>query len=110
MTTFTVNVRPTGKAQAIYVDAPELVELMQALGPTRIRRASSVEPTDDNRWTADMAASGGPILGPFDRRAQALAAEVSWLRQHLKSPPGRPGERHISAEVQRPGGVQGVAS
>ena len=87
-TTFTVNVGRTGLAKAIYVDVPELVDLMQALGPTRIRRASSVEPTDDNRWTADMGALGGPVLGPFGRRAQALAAEVSWLRQHLKSPFG----------------------
>lgn len=49
------------------------------LGQTSIRRASHVEPTADNRWTADMGPSGGPVLGPFDTHAEAIAAELAWL-------------------------------
>ena len=33
---------------------------------------------------ADMAPSGGPVLGPFPSRAEALAAEAAWLADHLK--------------------------
>jgi len=33
-------------------------------------------------WWADMRPSGGPILGPFEGREQALAAELVWLDQH----------------------------
>ncbi len=106
MTAFTITVSPTGQAQAIYVDSPELVALMEALGPAQITRASAVEPTDDNRWTADMAASGGPVLGPFDRRSEALAREVAWLRRNLKSPLGRR-RACTRSEERRPGGVQG---
>lgn len=33
-----------------------------------------------NKWWADMAPVGGPVLGPFDGRQQALDEEVAWLR------------------------------
>jgi hypothetical protein len=42
-----------------------------------------VEPTDDGKWTADMAPSDGPILGPFVTRAEALDAESDWLHEHV---------------------------
>jgi len=43
-------------------------------------RASHVEPVKDGAgWTADMRPSGGPVLGPFTLRAEALAAERQWL-------------------------------
>lgn len=48
--------------------------------PKRIARASHVEPTHDGRWTADLGPVGGPVLGPFTTRQQALDEEVSWLR------------------------------
>lgn len=72
-----------GTAQGIYADNPQFMAFMRALGDTGIRRASHVEPTADNRWTADMAPMGGPVLGPFDRRGEALKAETDWLRDHL---------------------------
>lgn len=45
------------------------------------RRASHVEPDGEN-WTADMAPEGGPVLGPFPTRNEALSAERDWLHEH----------------------------
>lgn len=64
-----------GTCQSVY---DELVDL-RLLGPTEIRRASHVEPTLDGQWIADMRPLAGPLLGPFPKRSQALAAEVAWL-------------------------------
>jgi len=47
-----------------------------------IRRGSHVEPDDAGRWWADLAPVNGPKLGPFVRRANALAAELEWLEAH----------------------------
>ena len=52
------------------------------LGQVSIRRASHVEPTDQGQWQADLSPVGGPVLGPFTLRSEALAAEVHWLRMH----------------------------
>ncbi len=68
-----------GTATAIYGEAIELAEL----GRVQIERASHVEPTSDARWTADLAPVLGPVLGPFERRSEALAAEVAWLEDWL---------------------------
>jgi len=56
---------------------------LSALGPGSITRASHVEPDATGRWWADLAPVGGPRLGPFERRSQALAAELDWLETHL---------------------------
>lgn len=73
-------ITPDGVVKSIYRDEDQ--GLAEELGgEVRIRRASDVEPTPDG-WTADMAKSGGPILGPFKTRALALAAEVEWLERH----------------------------
>lgn len=75
---------PGGNVRAIYFD--DLTEIMSAVGGTpAVRRASHVEPTDDGRWTADMGPSGGPVLGPFARRQQALDAEVQWINDNVLS-------------------------
>jgi hypothetical protein len=44
-----------------------------------------VEPDTVGRWLADMAPVDGPVLGPFDRRSEALAAEREWLEQNWLS-------------------------
>jgi hypothetical protein len=54
-----------------------------ALGDVSIRRASHVEPDAAGSWWADLAPAGGPRLGPFPLRSQALAAERAWLEEHL---------------------------
>jgi hypothetical protein len=52
---------------------------LASLGSLRITRASHLEPTPDGFWLADLAQVGGPVLGPFYQRSDALAAERHWL-------------------------------
>lgn len=74
-----IFVRPDGTVEFLYEDA---LRPLLALGPATITRASHVEPTPDGRWTADLSPRGGPLLGPFTRRQEALDAERSWLQAH----------------------------
>ncbi len=73
---------PRGGVRCIY---DELIPLA-ALGAVVIRRASHVEPTRAG-WAADLAPIGGPRLGPFPYRSQALAAEHAWLQRYWLEPP-----------------------
>jgi hypothetical protein len=75
-----VVVVEAGAVRFVYDDT--LVELLEA-GDATVRRASHVEPTADGRWSADLSPVGGPELGPFRLRREALDAEVAWLRRHL---------------------------
>ena len=72
---------------------------LAALGSVSIRRASHVEPNSTGHWLADLSPVGGPVLGPFKWRSQALEAEVRWLEtQWLAIPtassPGDPRRPH----------------
>jgi len=64
-----------GGIKCVYSEAIPL----QELGAIAIRRASHVEPDALGMWCVDLAPVGGPSLGPFDRRSQALDVEKSWL-------------------------------
>jgi hypothetical protein len=77
-----------GRVRAIYGEQIDLA----ALGPARITRASHVEPDAQGRWIADLAPVGGPVLGPFERRSDALEAEVYWLEMNWL------GRRHALSE------------
>ena len=77
-----------GSVRGIYGEAIDLA----ALGPPRITRASQVEPDERGRWLADLSPVGGPVLGPFDLRSEALEAEVAWLEAHWLTPHSRYGE------------------
>jgi len=68
-------IAPTGQVCCLYNEGLDL----QSLGRLTIRRASHVEPTDDGQWTADLSPLDGPVLGPFVRRSDALAAEEHWI-------------------------------
>jgi hypothetical protein len=72
-----------GDVRAVY---SELIEL-RTLGRLAIVRASRVEPTPDGRWTADLGPVGGPVLGPFTRRSEALEAELAWLDENWLTRP-----------------------
>ena len=77
-------VLPDGTVRAIYAEEIDLTHL----GPAHISRASHVEPDSDGRWIADLGPVGGPVLGPFDRRSEALAAEVHLARGDWLLAPG----------------------
>jgi hypothetical protein len=64
-----------GGVRCIYDEALDL----RALGLLTITRASHVEPDKEGNWWADMEPSGGPVLGPFGSRSEALGAEWGWL-------------------------------
>ena len=72
-----------GKITFIYDD---VMLPFLSLGKADVRRASHVEPIVVHgavKWQADLAPSGGPILGPFDTKRQALDAEVEWLNDNV---------------------------
>lgn len=71
-------VTPQGMIRCVYAEALPLAEL----GPLTIRRGSHVEPTTEGEWTADLSPVGGPLLGPFALRTDALRAEADWLLTH----------------------------
>ncbi len=75
-------IRPGGQVRTLYFEAIPL----EMLGSTRIVRAGTVEPDVDGDWYADLRMTGGPVLGPFSVRSQALAAEVAWLEAHWLTP------------------------
>jgi hypothetical protein len=74
-------VDPAGTIRFVYTEELDL----SSLGRPTFRRASHVEPTSDGRWSADLAPVTGPVLGPFARRSDALAAESAWLAIHWLS-------------------------
>jgi hypothetical protein len=75
-------IMPSGDVRCVY---DEMIDLHE-LGQLSIRRASHVEPTADGRWSADLSPVGGPVLGPFNRRTEALEAEYRWLTSKLAEP------------------------
>jgi hypothetical protein len=64
-----------GGVKCIYDEGIELREI----GTLKITRASHVEPDQDGNWWADMGPSGGPMLGPYGSRSEALWAERAFL-------------------------------
>ena len=45
-------------------------------------RGSHVEPSEAGHWTADLSPVGGPLLGPFATRSEALSAERAWFEHN----------------------------
>jgi hypothetical protein len=71
-----IEVRPDGSLKMLYDDS---LKGLMAQGNTEVKRASDVEPDGKGGWTADLARVGGPVLGPFALREEALEAEKQWL-------------------------------
>ncbi|MCE9553853.1 MAG: hypothetical protein K8T91_10835 [Planctomycetes bacterium] len=71
-------ISPTGSIRCVYGEEIDLA----ALGSLAVTRGSHVEPNANGAWCADLAPVGGPVLGPFPNRSQALAAEQDWLAAH----------------------------
>ena len=78
-----IIVEPDGDARCIYAEDIDLA----TLGEVGVVRASRVEPDQAGRWHADLSPIRGPNLGPFDRRSDALMAEINWLRTHWLNTP-----------------------
>lgn len=64
-------------------------------GATAIYRASHVEPDIRGGWRADLSPIGGPVIGPYRLRRQAIEAEVEWIQDHviLNPTPAPPGQK-----------------
>jgi hypothetical protein len=84
-----IIVAPGGDASSIYDEAFDF----GCLGRVQIQRASHVEPDESGRWRADLSPVGGPTLGPFTLRSEALTAELQWLRGNW------PASRSITART-----------
>lgn len=69
-----------GSVQFVYSDEAAALFRGEA---QETRRASHVEPDGAGAWTADLSPVGGPVLGPFVTRAEALGAEVAWLSARM---------------------------
>ena len=67
-----------GTVRGVYGETIDLFKL----GDLTISRASRVEPDAKGRWWANLWPVDGPVLGPFGRRSEALAAERRWLDEH----------------------------
>ena len=80
----TLIVDRTGQVRCVYGECIDLA----ALGRAEITRASHVEPDGQGHWHADLRPVGGPVLGPFPRRSDALEAEVAWLEANWLTRPG----------------------
>jgi hypothetical protein len=68
-------VAPDGVVRCVYSEELDL----GTLGRLNITRGSHVEPDQQGSWFADLGPVGGPRLGPFVLRSEALAAERAWL-------------------------------
>jgi hypothetical protein len=71
-------ITPAGTVRAVYGEEIPLA----AIGQPHITRASTVEPDANGNWHADLSPVGGPQLGPYPCRSDALRAEVDWLGRH----------------------------
>jgi hypothetical protein len=101
-----VTVLPDGQLRFVVTKE---ARILGGLGRMTTRRASHVVPqnhllrvlfrllrscvSDDSRcagwtrrwhcrWLADLRISGGPVLGPYAIRQQAIVQEVDWLHTH----------------------------
>jgi hypothetical protein len=74
----TIMVGPDGIMHFVHDD--QLVELIEA-GEAHVVRASNVEPMGV-QWIADLSPIGGPALGPFRFRHDALRAEHTWIEEN----------------------------
>lgn len=78
-------IQKDGQIRGIYCEVIDLA----SLGTPSISRASHVEPNDNGWWLADLSPVGGPMIGPYGCRSEALEAEVAWLEENWLVVSGR---------------------
>ncbi len=76
MKAFVMKVTETGQVVFIWDD---IFRGLVDEGAVSVSRASNVEPNSKGFWEADLGPVGGPVLGPFRLREEALKAEVEWI-------------------------------
>ena len=67
------------------LEVPETASFQAVEAAQRLRTtmaASHVEPDASGRWFAQII--DGPVLGPFEQRSEAIAAELAWLTVALR--------------------------
>jgi hypothetical protein len=78
-----------GAIEFIHSDAVDTSKLSPSVDCVTIQRASHVEPiqsgANKNKFVADLSPVGGPVLGPFDLRSEALSAELLELDKMFQS-------------------------
>ena len=72
------NFDTDGNIETIYGEELTLSEL----GKLNITRASHVEPNAEGKWTVDMSPMDSEKFGNYDKRTDALNAEVEWLKKN----------------------------
>jgi hypothetical protein len=76
-----IDVSESGVLSFVYQDdLAEIVRQGHETGSAEIERVSEVEPFKQG-WCADIL--GGPFLGPFELRSEAIAAEIEWIEENL---------------------------
>lgn len=95
----TIIITADGNLRHIYDD--ELNEMDARLGNRSVSRASMVEPNADGNWLADLSPVGGPVLGPFAKRGEALACEVNWLERNNIPEVRNESELHVHGDRGR---------
>ena len=75
-----IRINPGGTILSLYTEDVCLNNLGNII---TIKRASHVNANCLNQWEADMGVSGGPVLGPFSKRSEALEAEITWLNKNI---------------------------
>jgi len=75
-----IKINPDGTAVMIYTEDIDVAEIGDVRSITRV---STVEPTSGNQWAADMRPIGGPVIGTFNKRSDALTAEVNWIEENI---------------------------
>ncbi|WP_417385378.1 hypothetical protein [Gimesia sp.] len=73
-----ILIQTNGAVRCLYDETLDLHDI----GQLQIERGSHVEPDLQGNWTADLSPVGGPLLGPYRNRSDALHAEREWLETH----------------------------
>lgn len=79
-----IKINPDGTIILLYTEDICMEELGKV---DSIKRLFHVEPTQDNKWTAtvNIGTSECVMLGPFNKRSEALEAEVAWIEDNILS-------------------------
>jgi hypothetical protein len=66
----------------VITDGNDHAPLLQKLGVKSIERRGVIDPHISNgsiKYYADLSISGGPKLGPFDTKNEAVQSEIDYL-------------------------------